>query len=124
MNKPRDENGRFLRTNPNAWVRPQNLPQYHPAHASTQANVLLRKIIALRDEQPLVAEPVAADPDDINAALRQVIQGATVGARRDQIQELLNQQRESPTTHVESPNLSDLLQLIVAGTNPAEEGNK
>lgn len=95
MNKPRDEHGRFLRTNPNAWVRPKSLPQYHPAHSSTQANVLLRKIIDLRGNAPLVAEPVAVDAEEINTALGS-----------------------------ESPNLSDLLRQIVTRTQPTEEGTK
>jgi hypothetical protein len=122
MNKPRDDNGRFLPTNPHPWVRPLNLPQYHPAHASTQVNVLLRTLIAARDKEVVVAEPVAADASEINDLLKVIISGSNVNTRRDELRAALNQTaRPQPTSQGSEQTLSNLLRQIVAGAQTQEE---
>lgn len=122
MNKPRDDNGRWLPTNPHPWVRPLSLPQYHPAHASTQANALLRTLIATGGGEPLVAEPVAVNAEEINEALKVIVSGSNVNARRDEIRAALNQAAAGQThTDDEATTLSDLLRHIVAGDSTQEE---
>lgn len=122
MSRPRDDHGRYLPTNPHPWVRPLSLPRYHPAHASTQANVLLRTLIAARDNETLVAEPVAADAEEINEALKVIVSGSNVNARRDELREVLNQVAgTNPTIEDSASHLSELLRQIVAGDDSQEE---
>lgn len=77
MDKPRDEQGRFTPTNPNPWVRNMQLPQYHPAHSASQTNVLLRRLVAARGNEPIQSEVLVADMQDadINDLLRQIVVG-------------------------------------------------
>lgn len=78
MNKPRDEQGKFTATNPSAWARKPHLPQYHPAHASSQVNLLLRRIVAAKGGEVLLSDVHETDvPNaDINDLLRQIVAGA------------------------------------------------